>query len=201
MSARGNTLRGRRSEVCSLMRCCAGDGGRPSVVALQGVIANHPRAAAVKSRGGKRRGRRRAFECVRCGSMKANESEPQVSCRKAFDDIKTGSWSSPRDKSGGCLFIGQMVSGMYAARARVRLLHGTWEPVVLRDRQLVVCDLRLVVSGKGSSGRNRERQIPVVGHRGGPSGSSDEGPVMGLERSGRAIQARSLVNHEVCGMS
>ena len=49
-----------------LVLCCAGDGGRPSVVALQEVIANHPRAAAIKSRGGERRGRRRAFECVRC---------------------------------------------------------------------------------------------------------------------------------------
>lgn len=171
------------------------------MVALQGVIANRPRTAAVKSRGWKRRGRRRAFERVRCDSMKANESEPQMKCRKALDDIRTGSWSSPRDKSGGCLFIGQTVSGMYAARARVRLLHGTWEPVVLRGDRLVACGLRLVVSGKVSSGRNREGRIPVVGHRGGPSGISDEGPVMGLERSGRAIQTKLLVNHEVCGMS
>jgi hypothetical protein len=183
------------------MRCRAGDGGRSSVVALQGVIANHPRTAAVKSRGGKRRGKRRACECVRCDSMKANESEPQMKCRKALDDIKTGSQSLVRDKSGGCLFIGQTVSGMYAARARVRLLHGTWEPVVSRDDRPVVYGLRPIVSGKVSSGRNRKRRIPVVGHRDGPFGSSDESPVMGLERSGRAIQVRLLVNHEVCGMS
>ena len=43
-----------------LLRCRVGDGGGPSVVALQGVIANHSRTAAVKSRGGKRRGKRRA---------------------------------------------------------------------------------------------------------------------------------------------
>jgi hypothetical protein len=171
------------------------------VVALQGVIANHQRTAAVKSRGGKRRGKRRAFECVRYDSMKANESEPQMKCRKALDDIKTGLSSLVRDESGGCLFIGQTVSGMYAARARVRLLYGTWEPVVSRDDQPVAYGLRPIVSGKVSSGRSREGRIPVVGHRGGPSGSSDEGPVMGLERSGRAIQARFLVNHEVCGMS
>jgi hypothetical protein len=183
------------------MRCCAGDGGRPSAVALQGVIANRPGTAAVKSRGGKRRGKRRASECVRCDPMKANESEPQVNCRKALDDIKTGLSALARDKSGECLFIGQTVSGMYAARARVRLLHGTWEPVVLRDDQLVASGLRPVVSGKVSSGRSRKGRIPVVGHRDGPSGSSDEGPVMGLERSGRAIQTRLLVNHAVCGMS
>ena len=135
--------------------------------------------------------------------MKANESEPQVSCRKALDGIKTGALSLSRDESGGCLFIGQTVPGMDAARARVRLLHGTWEPVVLRDDQLVASGLRLAVSGKVSSGRNREGEgrIPVVGHRDGPSRSSDERPVMGLERRGRAIQTRSSVNHEVCGMS
>jgi hypothetical protein len=201
MSARRNTPRRRRSEVCSLMRSCTGDGGRPSAVALQGEIANHPQTAAVKSRGGKRCGKRRAFERVRYDLMKANESEPQVKCRKAFDDIKTGGLLLSRDKSGGCLFIGQTVSGMYAARAWVRLLYGTWEPVVLRDDQLVASGLRLAVSGKVSSGRNREGRIPVVGHRDGPSRSSDEGPVMGLERRGRAIQTRLSVNHEVCGMS
>ena len=133
--------------------------------------------------------------------MKANESEPQVKCRNAFDDIKTGGLLLSRDELGGYLLIAQAVSGMYAARAWVRLLYGTWEPVVLRDDQLVASGLRLAVSGKVSGGRNREGRIPVAGHRGGPSGSSDEGPVMGLERSGRAVQAKLLVNHEVCGMS
>jgi hypothetical protein len=183
------------------MRSCIGDGGRPSVVALQGEIANHPQTAAVKSRGGKRCGKRRAFERVRCDPMKANESEPQVKCRNAFDDIKTGGLLLSRDELGGYLLIAQAVSGMYAARAWVRLLYGTWEPVVLRDDQLVAFGLRLAVSGKVSSGRNREGRIPVVGHRDGPSRSSDEGPVMGLERRGRAIQARLSVNHDVCGMS
>jgi hypothetical protein len=40
---------------------CAGDGGRSSVVAVQAEATNHPRVAAVKSRGGERRGRRRAL--------------------------------------------------------------------------------------------------------------------------------------------
>jgi len=133
--------------------------------------------------------------------MKANESKPWMTCRNVIDDIKSGSAFLTRDEPGGSLFIGQVVSGINAARAWVRLLHGTWEPVVLRDDQLVASGLRLAVSGKVSGGRNREGRIPVAGHRGGPSGSSVEGPVMGLERSGRAVQARLLVNHEVCGMS
>jgi hypothetical protein len=50
-----------------MRRCCVDDGGFcSSVVALQGEITNHPHAAAVKSRGGERCGRRRAVECVRC---------------------------------------------------------------------------------------------------------------------------------------
>jgi hypothetical protein len=171
------------------------------VVAVQAEITNHRKVRRLRAARAERYGKRRAFERVRCDPMKANESEPQVSCRKAVDDIKTGSWSLPRDKSGGCLFIGQMVSGMYAARAWVRLLHGTWEPVVLRDSQLVAFGLRLAVSGRAPSGRSCEARTSVVGHRGGPSGSSVEGPVMGLERSGRAIQMRPVVNREVCGMS
>jgi hypothetical protein len=169
------------------------------VVALQEEATNHPQVAAVKSRGGERCGTRRACERVRYDPLKANVSEPQMTCRNSLDDIKSGSALLTCDEPGGSLLIGQVVSGIYAARAWVRLLHGTWEPVVLRDRQLVAFGLRLAVSGKVSSGRNCEGRIPVVGHRGGPSGSSDEGPVMGLERSGRAVQARLLVNHDVVG--
>ena len=47
----------------------------------------------------------------------------------------------------------------------------------------------------------RESQSTEAGCRGGGACSSDEGPVMGLERSGRAVQTRLSVNHEVCGMS
>jgi hypothetical protein len=190
------------------MRCCAGDGGAgrlfvrwPSVVTLQEEATNHPKVLRSKAVGAERCGKSRAVERGRYDPMKANESKPWMKCRNASDDIESGSVRMIRDEPGGCLFTGQVVSGMYAARAWVRLLHGTWEPVVLRDDQLVAFGLRLAVSGKVSGGRNREGRIPVAEHRGGPSGSSDEGPVMGLERSGRAVQARLLVNREVCGMS
>ena len=185
--------------MVGLLRCCAGDGGRPSVVAVQAEITNHREVLRSRAVGAERYGKRRAVERVRCDPMKANESEPQVSCRNAVDDIKTEACALLRDESGGCLLIGQTVSGMYAARAWVRLLHGTWEPVVLRDDQLVAFGLRLVVSGRVPSGRNHEARTLVVGHRGGPFGSSVEGPVMGLERSGRTIQRRSVVNHVCVG--
>lgn len=61
--------------------------------------------------------------------MKASESEPQMTCRKTQDDIKTeGAAGTPRDEPGGCLPIGQVVSGMYVARAWSRLSCGTREP-------------------------------------------------------------------------
>jgi hypothetical protein len=188
------------------MRCRARDGGAgrlfvrwPSAVALQGEIANHLQTAAVKSRGGKRCGKRRAFERVRYDPMKANESKPQVTCRNSLDDIKSGFETLTRDEPDGSLFIGQVVSGMHAARAWVRLLCGTWEPVVSRDGRPVVCDLRLTGYGRSPSGRRREGESTDAGHRGGPARSSDEGSVMGLERRGRAVQARLLVNHVAVG--
>lgn len=169
------------------------------MVALQEGATNHPKVRRSRAVCAERCGKRRACERVRCDPVKANESKPWMTCRNLLDDIESGFAFLTRDEPGGSLFIGQVVSGIYAARAWVRLLHGTWEPVVLRDDQLVAFGLRLAVSGKVSSGRNRKGRIPVAGHRGGPSGSSDEGPVMGLERSGRAVQARLLVNHEVVG--
>ena len=43
--------------------------------------------------------------------------------------------------------------------------------------------------GKGASGENREAESTDAPERGGLPRSSDEGPVMGLERRGRAIAA------------
>jgi len=53
-----------------------------------------------------------------------------MKCRKRVDDIKTGVESLLRDEPGGCLLIGQVVSGIKAARAQSGRLCGTWEPVV-----------------------------------------------------------------------
>jgi hypothetical protein len=66
---------------------------------------------------------------VRTG--KANVSEPLLKCRKRSDDIETRVQLLPWDESGGCLFIGQVVSGMKVARARFRRQCGTWERLAL----------------------------------------------------------------------
>jgi hypothetical protein len=169
------------------------------VVALQEEATNHPQVAAVKSRGGERCGRKACLEHVRCDPMKANESEPPLTCRNELDDIKTRLATLAWDESGGSLSTAQTVSGMEVARAWVRLLHGTWEPVVPRDGLPLVFNRWLAGYGRSPSGRNREDQSTDAGHRGGPSGSSDEGSVMGLERSGWAVQARPLGNRVAVG--
>src|SRR5665811_2405124 len=48
--------------------------------------------------------------------------------------------------------------------------------------------------GRTASGEHRERQSTDARHRGGTTRSSDEGPVMGLERRGRAGQIEVVVN-------
>jgi hypothetical protein len=131
--------------------------------------------------------------------MKANESEPPLTCRNELDDIKTRLATLAWDESGGSLSTAQTVSGMEVARAWVRLLHGTWEPVVPRDGRPLVFNRWPAGYGRSPSGRNREDQSTDAGHRGGPSGSSGEGSVMGLERSGWAVQARPLGNRVAVG--
>jgi hypothetical protein len=53
---------------------------------------------------------------------------------------------------------------------------------------------RLVVWSENPKQLICEGESSDAGHRGGPSRSSDEGPVMGLERRGRVVRAAYQVN-------
>jgi hypothetical protein len=149
------------------MRCCTGDGGAgrrlsrwPSVVALQEEATNHPKVRRSRAVRAERCGKSRAFERGRYDPMKANESKPQMTCRNALDDIKNGYVMWTRDEPGGCLFIGQVVSGMEVARAWPGLWCGTWEPVVSRSRATsgaVLARGRIVEARTPSSGSARGR--------------------------------------------
>jgi hypothetical protein len=131
--------------------------------------------------------------------MKANESKPLMTCRNVLDDIKSGSACVARDESGGFLLIAQAVSGMEVARAWVRLLYGTWEPALrCGDQRNGSCAHWLPERDVQVAETIRAR-VAMRNVRVGSSDSSDEGPVMGLERSGRAIPARLTVNHEMVG--
>jgi hypothetical protein len=111
-------------------------------------------------------------------------------------DVETGDALESRDESGGCLLTAQMASGVEVARAWLRLLHGTWEPVAPTGRsgRGRCCGLRSVAHGRSPSSGNCEGLSTGAGHRGGPSRSSAEGPVMGPERRGRVVRAGFQVN-------
>jgi len=74
---------------------------------------------------------------------------------------------------------------------------GEQEKLSSRDRRPVemgdVCPL--VARGRTPTGRNREGQS-TARHSGGPARISDEGPVMGLERRGRAGQGSQRSTRE-----
>jgi hypothetical protein len=98
----------------------------PSGTALQGEVSNHRellrlRAVVVSVA-------EKAHVMRQVGAGKANVSEPLLKRRKRIDVIKTGVQSLPWDEPGGCLLIGQAVTGAEVARARFRHQHGTWEP-------------------------------------------------------------------------
>ncbi len=54
--------------------------------------------------------------CKTSGEDQGDEAiEPLLKRRKRIDEIKTEGESLTRDKLGGCLFIGQVVSGIKVA--------------------------------------------------------------------------------------
>ena|SRR5437867_13447156 len=74
-------------------------------------------------------------------------------------------------------------SGLEAARTRIRLRHGTLEPVAPMQRKKPKRGNR-----KGQSTEGEGQSLHRAGHRGGTTRSSEEGRVMRLERRGRVIQ-------------
>ncbi len=127
---------------------------------------------------------------------KASESEPLMRRRKRIGDIETGVESLLRDESGGCLSIGQAVSGVKVARAWSGLLCGTREPVALTGCSAsgAGSSCSRVSQARTPSSGNCEGESSCAGHRGGPSRISGEGSVIGLERRGRVVRVRLAAN-------
>jgi hypothetical protein len=106
-----------------------------------------------------------------------------VDVSKPMDDIETGVARRHRDESGGSPFAGQAVSGMKVARA--------WSAATARNmgrhgpKQL----LRREPDGSREPTGRRKPEVlsTVAGRAGGPTRSSGEAPVMGVERRGRLI--------------
>ena len=168
----------------------------PFAVALQGGAANHREVrrsrAGVLSVAEKARCQR-----VRCGSRRRAKAIPPLKCRKRIGDIQNrgrvvapgGAWREPADWPGGC-------PAWMVARAWSGLLCGTREPVAPMGWPAsgAVLGLRLVVWSENPKQQICEGESSDAGHRGGPTRSSDEGPVMGLERRGRVVRAGFQAN-------
>jgi len=98
-----------------------------------------------------------------------------------LDDIETGEVMLLRDKPGGNLFTGQVVSGIEAASVGSGFHIELREPVIamLREKQ---------------KQRSCNCESIEARHRDGAARSSDETSVMEVERRGCVILPYSLVN-------
>ena len=104
-----------------------------------------------------------------------------MKCRKRRNDVKTGEESLPRDQRWGDPLTASVASGIKVARVRSWLEHGTWEPVASMPREKL-------------KWKPHESLSTDAGHRGGLARSSDEVPVMGMERRGQITRSRRGVN-------
>ena len=175
-----------------LRRCCMDDEGGPLAAALQGEAANHRKVR-----------RSRAVRAERCGkgepsarqvgTRKASESDPLMTCRKSLRrDQNRGrswppgrAWRVPVYRPGGLRHTG----GASLAQAFMGN-SGTCRSETATARAWDAWSRE----GDPQAAESARGRVPVAGHRGGPARSSDEGPVMGLERRGWVTRASPAVN-------
>jgi hypothetical protein len=168
------------------------DEGGLLVAALQGEAANHRKVR-----------RSRAVRAERCGKgelsarqvrvRKASESDPSMTCRKSLrrDQNRGRSWLPGRAWRVPVYWPGGLrhTGGASLAQAFMRN-SGTCRSETATARAWDAWsregDLQAAETARG--------RVPVAGHRGGPACSSDEGPVMGLERRGRVTRMSPAVN-------
>jgi hypothetical protein len=107
---------------------------------------------------------------VRVG--KTSASEPLMKRRKARVMSKPGSSGCPGISAGDTCLLPARHPALRRRESDVRLVHGTWEPVVSMSREK-------------SKWRPHKDQSTDARHRDGTARSSDEGCVMRSERRGR----------------
>jgi hypothetical protein len=101
-------------------------------------------------------------------------------------DIETGASFGLWDEPGGSPLTGQVVSGMEATRAWSAAF--AWNVGRHAPTRRLACLGGPAARGSVPSGGNRKGLSTVAGHAGGPARSSDEAPVMGVERRSRIIR-------------
>src|SRR5215471_18900218 len=105
-----------------------------------------------------------------------------MTCRKRIDDVETGEMSLTREESGGrpdCCPDGIRHEGGVTVNQALVWNVGTCCPDV---------------KGELQAGGPCEEESTDAGYRDGAARSSDEGPVMGLERRGCVVQLWTEVN-------
>jgi hypothetical protein len=162
-----------------LRQCFTRDGGwlalrdRP-----MGDGLKPPHAALAEDRRGERCGK---------GVLEASGGDQgddrRLKCRELKDGIRTGLGSRTRD---GVWRVPMYWPGGVRHRGGVNLICGS-----RRERWKVGADMVSVwlagATGSAPSGRNREGLSTVAARAGGPSRSSREAPVMGVEPRGRLV--------------
>ena len=159
--------------------CSTGDGGllaprdRP-----MGDGLKPPRAALAEDRRGERRGK---------GVLEASGGDQgddcRSKCRELKDGIRTGLGSRTRDRVWR---VPMYWPGGVRHRGGVNLICGSRRERWKADADIVPVWLAGAI-GSPPSGRNREGLSTVAAPAGGPSRSSDDAPVMGVEPRGRLV--------------
>src|SRR5215213_1440748 len=98
------------------MWCCAGDEGLALRRRPAGGDVKPPQAALAEDRRGERWGK--GVRDASGGDREGERERTVDDASKQVDDIETGAVKRARDEPGGCPPIGQVVSGVEAARVR-----------------------------------------------------------------------------------
>jgi hypothetical protein len=120
-------------------------------------------------------------------SRETSESEPSMKCRKRMDGVKTGGGGHSGTSLGGDLKTGPSGTRLEGGVNLEQAL--SWN----------VGTCRRDVKGEDQVGSPHEILSTDAWHRVRTARSSEEGPVMGLERRGCGVQPWQAVNHLTMG--
>ncbi len=171
------------------MQCCTRDEGRPLGSGVQTRLSNHlellPLRAVVVSVKEKAGCKPRGLHATRqVRALEMNESELSLKCRKQSDDVESASCKLRVISPAG---VWRLAGRHPACRQHE---HGTGS-CTERGNLSSRCE------GSGAKQRHCERLSTDAGHRGRWPRSSDEAPVMGVERRGSVVGVDLSVNCEI----
>jgi hypothetical protein len=193
----GDDVEDRQHEACS-----TSDGGRPSGFAVQAEIPNHRKLRRLRA--GVVSVAVKVPRVWQVGDEKTNVCEPLLTHRNKQRRHRNRTvWGGPGQRRAlrGASSTGERpacgpggvrcIGGVSSSQALV------WNRRTCRPDSDGREWVRLAYwsrEGEPQAVMAASGRVPMRGHRGGPVRSSDEGPVMGLERRGRAVHGQREVN-------